>query len=155
MIADSCENDSETLEFIKGGLLLDHLRTYKLLKVEPVTCSSLGLVVKQYYNNIYLVKFLWNTRIYKWFIILIIFTGKTNQISIYNTNVFCLVISELSLKLLLSHFTPVLILKFSFSLMASLKRDLTESYTHLFHLCYTYPAEHPKRKDIIGLTIYV
>ena len=37
MVADPCEHDSESLEIIKGELLLDHLRTYKLLKVEPVT----------------------------------------------------------------------------------------------------------------------
>jgi len=52
VIADSCENDSETLEFITCGLLLDHLKTYKLLKLEPLTCSSLGSLVKQYCNNI-------------------------------------------------------------------------------------------------------
>jgi hypothetical protein len=37
VVADPCENGSESLEIIKCELLLDHLRTYKLLKVEPVT----------------------------------------------------------------------------------------------------------------------
>ena len=38
--------------------------------------------------------------------------------------------------------------------MASLKGGLTELYKHLFCLCYTYSAEHLKRKDRIGLIIY-
>ena len=37
MVSDPCEHDSEPLEFVTSGLLLDHLSTYKLLKVEPVT----------------------------------------------------------------------------------------------------------------------
>jgi len=37
VVADPCELDSEPLKIIKGELLHGHLRTYKLLKVEPVT----------------------------------------------------------------------------------------------------------------------
>jgi len=37
VVADPCEHDSEPLNIMKGELLLDHLRTYKILKLEPVT----------------------------------------------------------------------------------------------------------------------
>jgi len=37
VVAEPCEHDSEPLEIVKDELLLDRLRTYKLLKVEPVT----------------------------------------------------------------------------------------------------------------------
>jgi hypothetical protein len=38
--------------------------------------------------------------------------------------------------------------------MAALERDLTELYAYLFCLCYTYPAEQPKKKDVMGMIVH-